>query len=85
MVGGLNGYLDDLSCGEMYDLNIDDWIFVLELRINCCNVGKNIFLINIVSVYLWFNLWVIDMVYFFLGVCVLNGKLYIVGGFDLYG
>lgn len=57
VVGGLNGYLDDLSCGEMYDLNIDDWIFVLELRINCCNVG----------------------------VCVLDGKLYIVGGFDLYG
>lgn len=43
MVGGSNGYLDDLSCGEMYDSNIDDWIFVLELRINRCNVGDIFF------------------------------------------
>lgn len=43
MVGGSNGHSDDLSCGEMYDPNIDDWIPVPELRTNRCNAGKKCF------------------------------------------
>lgn len=39
MVGGSNGHSDDLSCGEMYDPNLDDWTPVPELRTNRCNAG----------------------------------------------
>lgn len=46
MVGGSNGHSDDLSCGEMYDPNIDDWIPVPELRTNRCNAGNNNFLLR---------------------------------------
>lgn len=51
MVGGSNGHSDDLSCGEMYDPNIDDWTPVPELRTNRCNAGNNTLLTNTASVY----------------------------------
>lgn len=46
VVGGSNGHSDDLSCGEMYDPNVDDWIPVPELRTNRCNAGNNVFLLR---------------------------------------
>jgi len=40
VVGGSNGHSDDLSCGEMYEPEIDDWTPVPELRTNRCNAGN---------------------------------------------
>lgn len=40
VVGGSNGHSDDLSCGEMYEPEIDDWTPVPELRTNRCNAGE---------------------------------------------
>lgn len=39
-MGGSNGHSDDLSCGEMYEPEIDDWTPVPELRTNRCNAGN---------------------------------------------
>lgn len=39
-MGGSNGHSDELSCGEMYDLQTDEWTQVPELRTNRCNAGK---------------------------------------------
>lgn len=85
-MGGSNGHSDDLSCGEMYEPEIDDWTPVPELRTNRCNAGNTsvvdwllVFLkfIHLLAYLLFFPIWI--------GVCALNGKLYIVGGSDPYG
>lgn len=39
VVAQSNGHSDDLSCVEMYDPYIEDWIPVPELRTNHCNAG----------------------------------------------
>lgn len=40
VIGGSNGHSDELSCGERYDPQADEWIQVPELRTNRCNAGK---------------------------------------------
>lgn len=35
VVGGLDGHLEDLSCKETYDPNINKWTPILELTTNC--------------------------------------------------
>ncbi len=45
-MGGSNGHSDELSCGEMYNPKIDEWIQVPELRTNRCNSGKHHFLLG---------------------------------------
>lgn len=39
VMGGSNGHSDELSCGEMYNPNSDEWTQVPELRTNRCNAG----------------------------------------------
>ncbi|KAJ8384510.1 hypothetical protein AAFF_G00204250 [Aldrovandia affinis] len=39
VMGGSNGYSDELSCGETYDPIADEWTQVPELRTNRCNAG----------------------------------------------
>ncbi len=46
VMGGSNGHSDELSCGEMYNPKIDEWIQVPELRTNRCNSGKHHFLLG---------------------------------------
>lgn len=40
VIGGSNGHSDELSCGERYDPQADEWIQVPELRTNRCNAGQ---------------------------------------------
>uniref|UniRef100_A0A8B9GTF9 Influenza virus NS1A-binding protein homolog A n=1 Tax=Astyanax mexicanus TaxID=7994 RepID=A0A8B9GTF9_ASTMX len=39
VMGGSNGHSDELSCGETYNPNTDEWTQVPELRTNRCNAG----------------------------------------------
>lgn len=84
VVGGSNGHSDDLSCGEMYEPEIDDWTPVPELRTNRCNAGEAS---AARGCRLETQMLVTHLPFFPLstGVCALNGKLYIVGGSDPYG
>ncbi len=50
-MGGSNGHSDELSCGEMYNPKIDEWIQVPELRTNRCNSGKHHFLLGNVLIF----------------------------------
>ena len=84
MVGGSNGHSDDLSCGEMYEPEIDDWTPVPELRTNRCNAG-NTPAREWPSGFACLSLACSLLFPVCTGVCALNGKLYIVGGSDPYG
>lgn len=42
VIGGSNGHSDELSCGERYDPQADEWIQVPELRTNRCNAGQSL-------------------------------------------
>lgn len=85
VIGGSNGHSDELSCGERYDPQADEWIQVPELRTNRCNAGqwapvrsgqneRAAFLRN------WLSVLTRPA-----GVCSLNNKLYVVGGSDPCG
>lgn len=84
VVGGSNGHSDDLSCGEMYEPEIDDWTPVPELRTNRCNAGEASAVpdwgVETQPVLTHLPFCPVST-----GVCALNGKLYIVGGSDPYG
>lgn len=67
----------------MYDPSIDDWTPVPELRTNRCNAGNNTSLLR--QPVLSPCDQVINTSFTVLGVCALDGKLYIVGGSDPYG
>lgn len=85
-MGGSNGHSDDLSCGEMYEPEIDDWTPVPELRTNRCNAGNAAAVLRPSGFFTFIYLlvyWLFPPVR--VGVCALNGKLYIVGGSDPYG
>lgn len=42
VIGGSNGHSDELSCGERYDPQADEWAQVPELRTNRCNAGQSL-------------------------------------------
>ncbi len=56
VMGGSNGHSDELSCGEMYNPKIDEWIQVPELRTNRCNSGRHHFLLgNVLNIFYLFE------------------------------
>lgn len=85
-MGGSNGHSDELSCGEMYNPNLDEWTQVPELRTNRCNAGvRRSEGRHFTSLFASLGYIFTRFICFALGVCSLNNKLYVVGGSDPCG
>lgn len=86
VMGGSNGHSDELSCGEMYNPNSDEWTQVPELRTNRCNAGTRSEGRSRTSLFAFDDCRLLTcFICFALGVCSLNNKLYVVGGSDPCG